>query len=102
LRAKRGRASLEFVKACCLEHAKTRVEFPDELLPSLVTGHCGVVFSGRMDVEAVGPYSVLIQVPDRSSTFVYITDEVGEILHFQEVAAPALEGAVAEDSERNL
>jgi hypothetical protein len=101
LKRRGGRATLEFIKACCLDDAKGRVKNPEELVAPLVKGHCGVVFSPRFDIEAIGPYCVTIQVPERTSTFVYVTDEVGNILHFHEVPAPELEDVVPEESVAN-
>lgn len=98
LRARRARAGLGFVKACCLEDARGRVEDPDELRMELVAAHGGqALFAELAEEVAVGPYCVTVQVPERSATFVYVTDELGEILHFHEVKSDEVGGIVPDD-----
>lgn len=85
---RRGRAGIGFVKLCCLHDAQTRVEDPTGLVHDLVAGHGGAAFFGEYaETIAVGPYCVTVQVPEKSETFVYVTDQVGEILHFHAVPA---------------
>lgn len=99
LKARGGSLTLEFVKQACLEDAKTRVTNPKDLVASFVSGHRGQAFTTRMDTEAVGPYCVMVQVPERQSTFVYLTDELGQILQFLEAPGPSEDRLVAEDNQ---
>lgn len=97
-RRARGAVTLELVKEWCLEDARQRVQRPDELVPSFVSGHRGSAFTTSMDTQAVGPYCVIVQVPERSATFVYVTDEVGKILNFFEAPGPGEDDLIAEEN----
>jgi hypothetical protein len=98
LRARNGMVTLALVIQWCLEDAAKRVDDASDILPSLAAGHRGVAFTTAMDDELVGPFCVTIQVPARTATFVYVADEVGEILHFVEVPGPSEEVILAEEN----
>jgi hypothetical protein len=96
-RAARG-VTLELVKCWCVEDARSRVKDSDEISFGLVAGHRGAGYTTSMDVEPVGPYCVTIQVPSRHSTFVYVTDELGQVIHFHEAPGPGPDEVLVEDN----
>lgn len=97
LRRRRGKVTLGLVIDWCVEDAKLRVDDPGTVLRALASGHQGKAFTTAMDIEAVGPFCVTIQVPARATTFVYVTDEVGTTLHFHEVAGPTEDDVVLDE-----